>query len=59
MTSIYEQAAQAIRQQQNELAETIVARQYESQSAVWKPFGDSGRAKSVRDAGYRRYSANI
>jgi methanogenic corrinoid protein MtbC1 len=52
MSTIYQQAAQAIRQNQNQLAETIVARQYESQSAVWKPFGDPGRAKSVRDAGY-------
>lgn len=52
MNIIYQQAAQAIRQKQNELAEIIVARQYESQSAVWKPFGDPGRAKSVRDAGY-------
>ena len=48
----YQQAAQAIREKQNELAEIIVARQYERQSSVWKPFGDSGRAKSVRDAGY-------
>lgn len=52
MSTIYQQAAQAIRQHQNQLAETIVARQYESQGAIWKPFGDPGRAKSVRDAGY-------
>ncbi len=52
MSTIYQQAAQAIRQQKDELAETIVARLYESQSVVWKPFGDPGRAKSVRDEGY-------
>lgn len=52
MTTIHQQAAQAIRQQQNELTEIIVARLYESQHAVWKPLGDPGRAKSVRDAGY-------
>jgi methanogenic corrinoid protein MtbC1 len=52
MSTIHQQAAQSIHQHLNELAETIVARQYESQSLVWKPLGDSGRAKSVRDAGY-------
>jgi methanogenic corrinoid protein MtbC1 len=52
MSTIRQQAAQAIHQQQNELAEVIVSRQYERQSGVWKPFGDPGRAKSVRDAGY-------
>jgi MerR family transcriptional regulator, light-induced transcriptional regulator len=52
MSTIYQQAAQAIRQHQNQLAEIIVARQYESQSAVWKLLGDPGRVKSVRDAGY-------
>lgn len=45
-------SAQAIRQQQSTLAEAIVARQYERQPEVWRPFGDAGRAKSVRDAGY-------
>jgi methanogenic corrinoid protein MtbC1 len=52
MTTIQQQAAQAICQQQNELAENIVARIYEQQSITWKPFGDPGRAKSVRDEGY-------
>jgi len=52
MTTIYQQASESIRQKQNELAETIVARLYEHQSVVWKPFGDPGRAKSVRDEGY-------
>jgi methanogenic corrinoid protein MtbC1 len=48
----YQQAAQAIRGKQDELAKIIVTRQYERQSSVWKPFGDPGHAKSVRDAGY-------
>ena len=52
MSTIYQQAAKVIREKQNELAEGIVARQYESQHAIWKPLGDPGRAKSVRDAGY-------
>jgi methylmalonyl-CoA mutase cobalamin-binding domain/chain len=52
MPTIHQQAAQSIRQQQNELAEIIVARQYAGQQSVWKPYGDPGHAKSVRDAGY-------
>jgi methanogenic corrinoid protein MtbC1 len=52
MSTIHQQTAQAIRQNQKELAETIVARLYERQSGVWKPYGDPGRAKSVRDEGY-------
>lgn len=48
----YQQTAEAIRKNQNELAEIIVARQYESQPSIWKPLGDPGRVKSVRDAGY-------
>jgi hypothetical protein len=51
MKTTYQQAAQAIREKQDELAEIIVARQYERQSSVWKPFGDPGCAKSVRHAG--------
>ncbi|HOT93305.1 MAG TPA: cobalamin-dependent protein [Anaerolineae bacterium] len=50
--NIERECAQAIRQQQSALAEAIVARQYEQQPEVWRPFGDPGRAKSVRDAGY-------
>jgi methanogenic corrinoid protein MtbC1 len=52
MPTIHQQAAQAIREKQDELAEAIVARLYESQSVVWKPFGDPGRLKSIRDEGY-------
>jgi methanogenic corrinoid protein MtbC1 len=52
MNTTYQQASKAIREKQDELAEVIVTRQYERQLAVWKPYGDPGRAKSVRDAGY-------
>jgi len=46
------QASAIILAQRDALAEAIVARQYELQSQFWKPFGETGRAKSVRDAGY-------
>jgi len=52
MPTIHQQAAQAIRQKQNELAELIVTRQYEGQPSVWMSFGNDGRVKSVRDTGY-------
>lgn len=32
------------------LAETIVARQYSRQKELWKPYGEAGRARAVRDA---------
>ncbi len=34
------------------LAETIVARQYSRQRELWKPYGEAGRARAVRDARY-------
>ncbi len=46
------QIAQIIRQRQNELAEAIIVCQYERQPEIWKPFGNIGREKSVRDVGY-------
>ncbi len=46
------ECAQAIRRQHAALAEAIVERQYAQQPEIWRPFGDPGRAKSVRDAGY-------
>jgi methanogenic corrinoid protein MtbC1 len=46
------ECAQAIRRQRTALAEAIVERQYAQQLEVWQPFGDLGRAKSVRDAAY-------
>ena len=52
MSIIHMHAAQAIRQKQDQLAEVIVARQYENQAAVWNPLGGPGRTKSIRDAGY-------
>lgn len=41
-----------IRNHQQDLAEKIVELQYQHQPQVWKPYGSSGREKSVRDAGY-------
>ncbi len=41
-----------IRAERETLAQQIVARQYDEQPGVWRPFGDPGREKSVRDAGY-------
>ncbi len=41
-----------LRQMQNALAERIVDLQYARQPQVWKPYGSTGREKSVRDAGY-------
>ena len=52
MNELAKRASDAIQSQHTALAEAIVARQYRLQSQFWKPFGDAGRAKSVRDAGY-------
>ncbi len=49
---IEQDCAQAIRQQQDAMAQAIVALQYERQPRVWQGYGEPGRAKSVRDAGY-------
>ena len=46
------ETALAIRQRQQILAESIAARQYERQPAIWKDLDNPGRLKSVRDAGY-------
>jgi MerR family transcriptional regulator, light-induced transcriptional regulator len=46
------QAAQKIRQNQQQLAEAIVELQYARQPQVWKPYDHPGREKSVHDAGY-------
>jgi len=43
---------QSFRPQMGKLAELIVTKQYALQSELWKPYGDPGREKSVRDAGY-------
>lgn len=45
-------AAKKIRDLQDVLADRIVTYQYELQPESWKPLGDLGRVKSVRDAGY-------
>ena len=46
------EVSQALNRQRGALSERIVARQYERQPEIWKPYGDPGREKSVRDAGY-------
>ncbi len=43
---------QVIGAQRDALSERIVARQYGLQPDRWEPYGDVGRAKSVRDAAY-------
>lgn len=42
----------AIREQMQAMAEEIVQLQYELRPEFWKPYGSSGRMKSVRDARY-------
>lgn len=42
----------SIRRQFQGLAESIIELQYARQPGIWKPYGDPGRVKSVRDAGY-------
>jgi len=44
--------AQRLRESEKMLAEYIVALQYARQPELWQPFGEAGREKSVRDAGY-------
>jgi methanogenic corrinoid protein MtbC1 len=44
--------SQWLRSQRHQLAEEIVALQYNLQAKRWQPFGEEGRQKSVRDAGY-------
>ena len=46
------QVSRVLHARQDELAEAIVARHYERQPQLWKPFGDEGRQKSVRDTKY-------
>jgi MerR family transcriptional regulator, light-induced transcriptional regulator len=45
-------AAAYLRRHQQALAEEIVRLQYQAQGEVWKPYGEPGHQKSVRDAGY-------
>lgn len=47
-----QEVSRTIRLRYNALAEAIVARQYALQPEFWKPHGDVGRHKSVRDARY-------
>ncbi|MGC9400222.1 MAG: cobalamin B12-binding domain-containing protein [Anaerolineae bacterium] len=46
------EAATWLRRRQTALAEEVVARIYVAHPALWQPFGEAGRAKSVRDVGY-------
>ncbi len=46
------QASTTLRKQEHALAEKIVDLQYFRQAAFWKPYGQPGREKSVRDATY-------
>jgi len=46
------ESSQRIRSQRDSLAEEIVARQYDLRAERWQTFGEEGRQKSVRDAGY-------
>jgi PAS domain S-box-containing protein len=41
-----------IRAQRHGLAERIVSCQYEQQAEQWVPYGEEGKLKSIRDAGY-------
>jgi methylmalonyl-CoA mutase cobalamin-binding domain/chain len=52
MSERHREAGQAIAAQRHSLSDAIVAGQYELQAALWKPYGHSGREKSVRDVGY-------
>ncbi len=52
MSERHHKAGQAIADHHDGLSETIVARQYELQPELWKPYGSAGREKSVRDVGY-------
>ena len=45
-------ASQIIDAQLTSLAEAVVARQYALQAGLWEGYGEDGREKSVRDAGY-------
>ncbi len=51
MSENTQQASAIILAQRDVLAEVIVTRQYQL-SHFWEQFGEAGRAKSVRDAGY-------
>jgi methylmalonyl-CoA mutase cobalamin-binding domain/chain len=52
MKDLNRQIQQALDNQRRALSERLVARQYELQAETWKPYGDVGWEKSVRDAGY-------
>ena len=55
MGELNRQIQQALDTQRRALSERLVARQYELQPETWKPYGDIGWEKSVRDAGYHLF----
>jgi methylmalonyl-CoA mutase cobalamin-binding domain/chain len=52
MSEISQKTSRALDAQYVALAEALVTHQYEQQPDIWRPFGDAGRAKSLRDAQY-------
>ena len=52
MGDLNKQIQQALDAQRRVLSERLVARQIELQAEIWRPYGDAGWEKSVRDAGY-------
>lgn len=52
MNDAAQQASAVIQAQRDALAEALVAHQYQLQPEFWHRFGETGHAKSVRDAGY-------
>lgn len=52
MKDLHQQVSQTIQKRRQEFAEEIVAKQYALQPDFWASFGEEGRIKSVRDAGY-------
>jgi methanogenic corrinoid protein MtbC1 len=52
MEDLNKRIQRALDTQRRALSERLVARQYELQAEIWKPYGDIGWEKSVRDAGY-------
>lgn len=52
MNDLHQRVAHTIQTRRQEFAEEIVTKQYDLQPDFWATFGEEGRAKSVRDAGY-------
>lgn len=52
MTDLHKQFNRAVENHKHALAEEIVRRQYARSGKRWDSFGEEGRQKSIRDAGY-------